>query len=48
VADHVTLFYGKAMLIVLAAEGEGGSIRVSATSDGLRGAEVSLHSRGPK
>jgi beta-galactosidase len=43
--DHVTLFYGKAMLIVRAAEGNGGSVRVTATSDGLRKAEVSLRSR---
>ena len=44
-ADHVTLFYGKAILIVRAAEGKGGSIRVTATSDGLRKAEASLRSR---
>jgi beta-galactosidase len=44
-ADHVTLFYGKAMLIVRAAESNGGSIRVTATSAGLRQAEVSLRSR---
>ena len=44
-ADHVTLFYGKAMLIVRAAESNGGSIRVTAASAGLRQAEVSLRSR---
>jgi beta-galactosidase len=44
-ADHVTLFYGKAMLIVRAAECKGGSIRVTATSEGLRHAEASLRSR---
>jgi beta-galactosidase len=44
-ADHVTLFYGKAMLIVRAVEGKGGSIRVTAMSDGLRKAEVLLRSR---
>jgi beta-galactosidase len=44
-ADHVTLFYGRAMLIVRAAEGKGGSIQVSATSEGLRQAEASLRSR---
>ena len=44
-ADHVTLFYGKAMLIVRAAEGKGGSIRVTATSEGLRPAAASLRSR---
>lgn len=45
-ADHVTLFYGKAMLIVRAAEGKGGSIRLTATSEGLRKAEASLRSKG--
>jgi beta-galactosidase len=44
-ADHVTLFYGKAMLILRAAESKGGSIRVTATSEGLRQAEASLRSR---
>jgi beta-galactosidase len=43
--DHVTLFYGKAMLIVRATESKGGSIRVSAQGDGLRAADVSLRSR---
>ncbi len=33
--NHVTLFYGKAMLIVRAEEGKGGAIRVRATSDKL-------------
>jgi beta-galactosidase len=45
-ADHVTLFYGKAILIVCATEGKGGSIRVMATSEGLREAEASLRSKG--
>lgn len=40
--DHVALFYGKAMLIVRAGEGEGGAITVTATSDGLRGAAAGL------
>jgi beta-galactosidase len=44
-ADHVTLFYGKAILIVRAVEGKGGPIRVTATSEGLRQAEASLRSR---
>jgi beta-galactosidase len=44
-ADHVPLFYGKAMLIVRAAETKRGSIRVTATSEGLRQAEASLRSR---
>ncbi|MHB8956696.1 MAG: DUF4982 domain-containing protein, partial [Pirellulaceae bacterium] len=44
VTDHVTLFYGKAMLIVRAGEGSGGSICVTAASDGLEDATVSLQS----
>ncbi len=44
-ADHVTLFYGKAMLIVRASEGKGGAIRVTATSEGLRADEVALRSQ---
>jgi len=48
VTDHVTLFYGKAMLIVRATEGKGGSIRVAATSDGLRATQASLRSRAAK
>jgi len=48
VADHVTLFYGKAMLIVRAAEGGGGAIKVNATSRGLKPAVVSLKSRPAK
>ncbi len=46
VADHVTLFYGKAMLIVRASEGKGGAIHVTAKSDGLREAKASLRSSG--
>ena len=48
VTDHVALFYGKAMLIVRADEGRGGSIQVSAASRGLRGAQEALRSRGGK
>lgn len=48
VADHVTLFYGKAMLIVRAAEAGGGAIKVSATSGGLKAAVTSLKSRPVK
>ena len=44
VTDHVTLFYGKAMLIVSASEGKGGAIRVTATSDGLRQTQAALRS----
>jgi beta-galactosidase len=45
VANHVPLFYGKAMLIVRATEGGGGRIRVRAESAGLRAAETQLRSR---
>lgn len=44
-ADHVSLFYGKAMLVVRTAEGEEGSIRITASSDGLRAATARLKSR---
>jgi len=45
VAAHVPLFYGKAMLLVRAAEGPGGAIRVTATSAGLRPAATALRAR---
>jgi len=35
-SDHVSLFYGKAMLVVRTVEGKTGTIRVSASSQGLR------------
>jgi beta-galactosidase len=44
VADHVPLFYGKAVVVIRADEGKGGSIDVTATSWGLRKARVSLKS----
>jgi len=44
VADHVPLFYGKAVVVIRAEEGKGGSIDVAATSGGLRDARVSLKS----
>jgi beta-galactosidase len=44
-SDQVTLFYGKAMLIVRANEGTGGAIRVKAESTGLKTAETALGSR---
>jgi len=44
VADHVPLFYGKAVVVIRAEEGKGGSIDVTATSGGLREARVSLKS----
>jgi beta-galactosidase len=43
--DHVTLFYGKAMLILRASEGKGGAIRVTALSEGLREAGAVLRAR---
>jgi beta-galactosidase len=42
--DHVSLFYGKAMLIVRTAEGESGDINVQATSRGLTEGESELRS----
>jgi beta-galactosidase len=48
VADHVTLFYGKAMIVVRASEDGGGRIRIAATSDGLHEADVSIHSKADK
>lgn len=45
VADHVTLFYGKAMLIVRATAGKGGGIRVTAASEGLNTAAAVLRAR---
>lgn len=45
VADHVTLFYGKAILIVRADEGRGGSLRVTAESGGLKAAQATLRAR---
>ncbi len=48
-ADHVELFYGKAMLIVRCDESQGGAIHVTATSGALAPGQVSLRSSpGPK
>jgi beta-galactosidase len=44
-ADRVTLFYGKAVLIVRANEGRGGAIRVTAASEGLKEARATLRAR---
>lgn len=44
VTDRVALFYGKAMLIVRVGEGQGGEIRVTAKSEGLREAATIMHS----
>jgi hypothetical protein len=41
------LFFGKAMLILRISEGNGGEIRVSATSDGLAAANVSCRATPP-
>jgi len=45
-ADHRKLFFGKALLIVKANEGEGGDVKVTASSDGLQPATATVHS-GP-
>lgn len=45
VTDHVSLFYGKAMLIVRATAGKGGTIRVTAASEGLGATAAALRSR---
>lgn len=42
IADHRKLFYGKAMLIVRTLENEKGSIKITATSEGLKEAKASL------
>jgi beta-galactosidase len=44
-ADHVALFYGKAMLVLRTAEGRGGAIQVQGESTGLTPARVMLKSR---
>jgi beta-galactosidase len=44
-ADYRKLFYGKAMLILRSKEGQAGAVRVTATSDGLAGAETLVQSR---
>jgi beta-galactosidase len=44
-ADYRQLFYGKAMLILRTNPGPGGTIHVTATSDGLKPAETILASK---
>jgi len=44
-ADYRKLFYGKAMLILRMTEGQGGKVHVTAESDGLTSADVTLQSR---
>jgi hypothetical protein len=44
-ADYRKLFYGKAMLILRTKEGQAGAVRVTATSDGLLGAEITVQNR---
>ena len=46
-ADHRKLFFGKAMLILRTSEGDGGEIRIAATSDELPAANVSCQSTRP-
>lgn len=43
-SDQVSLFYGKAMLIVRAEEGRGGAIQIEAASPGLAPAKISIRS----
>lgn len=44
-ADHVALFYGKAMVVLRSTEGKGGRITLEAQSSGLRPATASLRAR---
>jgi hypothetical protein len=46
-AHERKLFYGKALLIVRTAEGSGGEIRITATSDGLAAATVTCQAAAP-
>ena len=41
-ADHRKLFHGKAMLILRAGEGQGGNIKITAESDGLKPATATV------
>jgi beta-galactosidase len=47
-ASECKLFFGKAMLIVRTASGEGGEIRITVSSDGLAPATVSSRSTPPE
>jgi len=47
-ADYRKLFYGKAMLILRTEEGQGGTIRIKAQSDGLTSALITLESQSSK
>ncbi len=47
-ANHVSLFYGKAMLIVRTSDGTAGAISVQATSDGLERASATVLSHMPR
>ena len=44
-ARHRKLFHGKAMLILRATEGPGGTIQVQADSDGLTSAQATINSQ---
>jgi beta-galactosidase len=46
-ADHRKLFYGKAMLILRTQEGQGGTVRVSATGEGFTPAETAVSVANP-
>jgi beta-galactosidase len=46
-ADYRKLFYGKAMLILRTKAGEGGTVRVTAASDGLTTAETVVSISNP-
>jgi beta-galactosidase len=46
-ADYRKLFCGKAMLILRTAEGQSGGIRVTAESDGLTAADITVQCRSP-
>ena len=47
-ANHVALFYGKAMLIVRTSDGTAGAIQVQAIGNGLEGASVTVQSNPPR
>lgn len=44
-ADQGNLFYGKAMLILRTTEGQGGDVQITAESDSLQPATVTVHSQ---
>jgi len=46
--NRVSLFYGKAMLVIRTREGESGMIRVTASSPGMKSTEVRIRSESVK